>query len=382
MNKINYGKHLITDEDIDAVISVLKSDYLTQGPQVELFENAFAKYVGSKYAVAVSNATAGLHIACLSLGLKPGDKVLTTPISFVASSNCAAYCGADIEFVDIDPATLCIDYNLLEEKLSKNPKTYKGIIAVDFAGYPLNMEKFKNLAKKYDMWIIEDACHAVGAEFKNSHGEWKKSGGGDADVSVFSFHPVKHIATAEGGMLTTNNPEVYESLKLLRSHGITKDISKMSKSDGPWYYEMQTLGYNYRMPDLLCTLGASQLKRMDSNLNRRREVADIYKSEFSSLNLISTERSQDIKHAYHLYVVQTENREELFNYLKEHNIYAQIHYIPIYKQPFYINKYGPQSLKNAEAYYDGCISLPMYHSLSEQELNHTINTVKKFFKKL
>jgi dTDP-4-amino-4,6-dideoxygalactose transaminase len=254
MKPISYGKQEITEEDIKIVNDVLRSDFLTQGPAVAEFEKKFAEYVGAKYAVAVSNGTAALHLCALAIGVVPGQKVIATPITFAASSNCILYCGGEVEFVDIDPESFCMDYNKVKALLEKSPKgTYSGMVPVDFAGYPVDLEKFHDLAKEHGLWIIEDACHAPGGAFLDSKNKWQKCGNSEfADLAIFSFHPVKHIASGEGGMITTNNPELYNKLIMLRTHGITKDPLLMEEvSPGGWYYEMQVLGYNYRMPDML-----------------------------------------------------------------------------------------------------------------------------------
>jgi UDP-4-amino-4,6-dideoxy-N-acetyl-beta-L-altrosamine transaminase len=378
---IPYGRQEITNEDIEALIKVLKSDYLTQGPAVAEFEKQFAEFSGAPYAVAVNNATSALHLCALALGVRPGQKILCTPNTFVASSNCILYCGADVEFVDIDPENFCLDLKALAQKLESSPKgTYAGVVAVDFAGYPMDFSILHQLAKKHDLWLIEDACHAPGAEFQDQRGQWHRAGSGEfADLTVFSFHPVKHIATGEGGMITTRSKELFEKLKLLRTHGITKDPAEMSRNDGGWYMEMQTLGVNYRLPDILCALGVSQLKRIDQNLARRRELASRYQKELQGLPLKTPIVPETVRHSYHLYVIQTEKRKELYDFLKTQGIYCQVHYIPIYQQPYYQSKYGPQKLERTEAYYETCLSLPMYHSMTYQEQDQVITQIRKFF---
>lgn len=377
---IPYGRQSITEEDIKAVVDVLKSDFLTQGPQVELFEKQLSEFVNCSHSVAVTNGTAALHLAALALGVKPGDKVLCTANSFVASANCILYCGGDVEFVDIDPTNFCVDINLVEEKIKSKPAGYyKGIVAVDFAGYPINFEKLRSVADQNKLWIIEDACHALGGTYTDSKGEKHKCGDGRySDLTVFSFHPVKHVATGEGGMITTNRKDLYEKLLLLRSHGITKAPEKMSKYDGGWYYEMQVLGFNYRISDILCVLGLSQLKRIESNIQRRQQIAALYNQELK--NYVQTPVvEKDKLHAYHLYVIQTERRDELYSFLKNNNIFCQVHYIPIHQQPYYVEKYGTLRLPNAEAYYKKGLSLPMYHALSESEQRFVIEKIKEFF---
>ena len=285
---IPYGRQWITESDLEAVNNVLQSDFLTQGPAVKKFEDDFAEYVGSKFAVSVNNATAALHLSALVLNVSSGKKVLTTPITFAASSNCVRFCGGDVEFVDIDPVTYNIDLDALEKKLVSSKKgTYVGISPVDFAGLPLDMERLKTIADRHGLWIIEDACHAPGAEFQAKSGKWFRTGSSDfSNLTVFSFHPVKHIACGEGGMITTNDEKLYKHLLKLRSHGIARDPSELIKNDGGWYHEMQELGYNYRLPDILCALGSSQLKKANEGIKRRREIADYYNKELSKLPLI------------------------------------------------------------------------------------------------
>ena len=379
INKIiPYGKQHITSEDVQAVVDALNSDFLTQGPAIAEFESCFAKYVGAKYAVAVCNATAGLHIAAMALNVKPGDKVLSTPITFVASTNCVLYCGGEIEFVDIDPNTYLIDLDKLEDKLKTVPKgTYKGIIPVDFAGYPLDMERLHKTAKEYGLWVIEDACHAPGAYFTDSNGNKQFSGNASySEFGIFSFHPVKHIASGEGGMVTTNNKELYEKLCLLRTHGITKNADLLIENHGGWYYEMQTLGYNYRITDFQAALGNSQLKRADTGLKRRNEIAEKYNKAFQNASIRTPQFPENGYHAYHLYVIQVENRKGLYNYLKENNIYSQILYIPVHTMPYYKKlgfKKGDYPV--AEKYYEHCLALPMFPTLTKEEQDWVIEKV-------
>ena len=377
---IPYGRQSIDDEDINAVIKVLKSDSLTQGPAVAEFENIFNSYIGSKYAVAVTNGTAALHLGALALNIQPGQKVITTPITFVASANSVLYCGGEIEFADIDPSTFCLDANKVETLLKKNPDQYSGIIPVDFAGYPVAMDDFRFLAEKYNLWIMEDACHAPGASYFDKKGNIQKSGNSIyADLAVYSFHPVKHIACGEGGMITTNNEELYKKLQLFRTHGITKDPSLMSKSDGGWYYEMQQLGFNYRISDILCALGTSQMKRINQSFERRQEIAKKYQIELAGLPLKLPQVGPGAVHAYHLYVVLEERRKDLYEHLKRFNIHCQVHYIPVHQQPYYVQKYGHQTFENADRFYSTCLSLPMYHSLTSEEQSRVIRTVREFY---
>ena len=335
---IPYGRQHITDEDIRAVIDTLKSDYLTQGPKIREFETKFAEYVGAQYAVAVNNATSGLHLAATALNVKPGDKVIVTPMTFAASANCIRYCGGEVVFCDIDKDTYLMDIRKLEAMLKASPRgTYKGIVPVDFAGYPLDLEEFRKLADEYGLWIIEDACHAPGGYFMDSKGKKQHCGNGCfADCAVFSFHPVKHIATGEGGMVTTNSKELYDRLCLFRTHGITKDPALLHEHHGGWYYEMQELGYNYRLTDFQAALGISQLERAKAGLERRHEIVRRYNEAFSRIDGIKTPfNAADVYHAYHLYIIQVSDRLGLYNYLHENNVYAQVHYAPLHLMPYY-----------------------------------------------
>jgi len=383
MGPIPYGKQHITQEDINAVVEALKSDFLTQGPAVVQFEKLFADYVGAKYAVAVANGTAALHLSTLVLNLKPGETVITTPITFAASANCVRYCGADVAFADIDPETYLLDINALRKKLNANKEqNIKGLVIVDFAGYPANMEEFRKLADKFGLWIIEDACHSPGGYFTDSNNKKQFCGNGNfADLTVFSFHPVKHIATAEGGMVTTNSKELYEKLLLLRTHGIIKDPEKMRENHGGWYYEMQELGYNYRLTDIQSSLGVSQLKRADEGLQKRKKIADTYDKAFAGSTIKIPSVAANASHAYHLYVIQTSKRLELYNHLKSKNIFCQVHYIPVHLQPYYRDLgFKKGDFPVSESYYDKCLSLPMYPTLTENEQAYVINQILSFIK--
>lgn len=396
---IPYGKQHITQADIDAVVEVLKGDFLTQGPKIGEFEQKFANYIGCKYAVAVNNGTAGLHLAALALDVKQGDKVITTPITFAASANCIRFCGGEVIFSDIDPETYLLDINKVRLLLETSPKgTYKGIIPVDFAGRAVDLEAYRKLAKEYDLWIIEDACHAPGGYFIDSNGKVQHCGNGQyADLAVFSFHPVKHIACGEGGMVTTNDEALYKKLLQLRTHGITRieneftntlafaqgvEETKEAQSFPAWYMEMQTLGYNYRLTDFQAALGISQLQRANSGIERRKEIAQLYSKAFEGKPYIKGHSSYIEGHAYHLYVIEVEDRLGLFKFLREQNVYAQIHYIPCHLMPYYRDlgsKEGNQM--NAENYYKHCISLPMYPSLSNNEIVSIIELLEKYYGK-
>lgn len=388
---IPYGRQNITEEDIQVVIDALKSDYLTQGPKIAEFEEVFAEYVGSKYAVAVANGTAALHLCALALNVNEGDKVITTPITFAASANCVRYCGGDVVFGDIDPETYLLDIDSVRLLLESSPKgTYKGIIPVDFAGRAVDLEAFKRLADDYDLWIIEDACHAPGGFFVDSKGNEQKCGNGEfADLAIFSFHPVKHIASGEGGMITTNDESLHRRLLQLRTHGIVKseeaysnsvEFAGGSETYPGWYMEMQVLGYNYRLTDFQAALGISQLARANKGLDIRRSIAKTYEEAFNNKSFIISQSGVIEGHAYHLYVLEVEERLGLYNYLREHNIFAQIHYIPCHLMPYYRDlgwKDGDRP--KSEAYYRHCISLPMYPTLTEEEQQFVIERICAFY---
>lgn len=397
MKPIPYGKQNITDEDIDAVVKTLRADFLTQGPMIAEFEKAFAEYIGSDYAVAVSNGTAALHLSAMALNVKPGQKVITTPITFAASANCVRYCGGEVVFADIDPETYLIDFNSVEKLLSASPKgTYAGIIPVDLSGRAVDLEKFRMLADQHNLWILEDACHAPGGFFIDRNGKKQNCGNGKfAELAIFSFHPVKHIACGEGGMITTNSKDLYDRLLILRTHGITRDKESFDNSavwaagnareevtDFPaWYMEMQELGYNYRLTDFQAALGTSQLKRADAGLKRRREIAERYSKAFQGHEWINGQSGSVEGHAYHLYVIETENRLGLYNFLRTKEIFPQVHYIPAHLMPYYkAQGYSIGDFPNAEKYYSRCLSLPMYPTLTNEQQEYVIDCILGFFK--
>jgi UDP-4-amino-4,6-dideoxy-N-acetyl-beta-L-altrosamine transaminase len=396
-NIIPYGKQNITKEDIEVVIAALQSDYLTQGPRIKEFEDHFANYVGSKYAVAVSNGTAALHLCTLALGVQEGDKVITTPITFAASANCVRYCGGEVVFSDIDPSNYLLDIEKVRTLLESEPKgAYKGIIPVDFAGRAVDLESFRKLADEYNLWIIEDACHAPGGSFTDSKNNIQKCGNSNfADLAIFSFHPVKHIACGEGGMITTNDEVLYKKLLVIRTHGITKNESEYTNSiefacgqeiesnQYPgWYMEMHTLGFNYRITDFQAALGTSQLQRAEEGLMKRLSIASIYYEAFNGLSFIKSQSGVVDGHAYHLYIIEVENRLELYNYLRENKVFAQIHYIPCHLMPYYRELgWKEGDFPVAESYYKGCISLPMYPTLKEEEQLMVINYIIKFYER-
>jgi hypothetical protein len=394
---IPYGRHHITEEDIEAVNEALRSDYLTQGPRIKEFEDNFAEYIGSKYAVAVSNGTAALHLSAMALNVKRGDKVIVTPLTFVASANCVRYCGGEVVFADIDPKTYLLDINEVKKMLEASPKgTYQGIIPVDFSGRAVNMEEFRKVADEYDLWILEDACHAPGGYFVDSNEIKQFCGNGNyADLAIFSFHPVKHIASGEGGMITTNDENLYKKLLLYRTHGITKGDSEFPYMNSiefatggykdeitypGWYMEMQELGYNYRLTDFQAALGNSQLKRADKGLKRRREIAEIYNKAFRDKEYILGQSGIVDGHAYHLYVIEAKDRLNLYKYLRENNIFSQVHYIPAHLMPYYRKRgWKEGDFPNVESYYKHCLSLPMYPSLTDEEQQYVIRIIDQFY---
>jgi UDP-4-amino-4,6-dideoxy-N-acetyl-beta-L-altrosamine transaminase len=398
MKPIPYGRQNITDDDIKEVNQVLRGEYLTQGPKILEFEQVFAKYVDAKYAVAVANGTAALHLCTLALDVIPGHRVITTPITFVASANCVRYCGGDVVFSDINPDTFLLDLQRVRDLVSRHPKgTFKGIIPVDFAGMAVDMEAFRELADQYGLWIIEDACHAPGAHFTDRKGRKQVCGNGIAELSIFSFHPVKHIASVEGGMVTTNDERLYRRLLTLRTHGIVRDSGQFqnhpsfasgtedANSYQGWYMEMQELGFNYRLTDFQAALGLSQLRRADEGLKRRREIARKYDEAFAGHPTIKSQLNElkqgQSGHAYHLYVIRTPDRLSLYNYLREHKIFAQVHYIPAHLMPYYKQLgWKEGDMPAAEAYYKECLSLPMFPTLTDEEQGYVIDKVKSFFK--
>ena len=381
---INYGRQNINEEDIEAVINVLKSDFLTQGPIIEQFEKKVAQYCGARYAVAVSNATAALHIACLSAGLKKNEVVWTSPNTFVASANCALYCGGKVDFVDINESTYNMDVNMLEEKLKNAEIKPKIVIPVHFAGQSCEMEKIYELSKKYGFKIIEDASHAIGADYKNSKvGSCKYS-----DMTVFSFHPVKIITTGEGGMVLTNNEELYEKLKIYRSHGVTRSKLLMKNNSGePWYYEQIDLGFNYRITDMQAALGKSQMDRLDEFVGRRRVLAQQYDELLKEIKVITPYQEANTKSSWHLYVIKIDfknaniSKKELFKLMKEKGIILNLHYIPVHTQPYYKNLgFEKGDFPVSEQYYKEVFTLPLYYSLTDEQQDYIVTSLKEVLK--
>ena len=375
MKDIPYGCQCIDDADITAVVEALRAEWLTTGPKVAEFEEVFAGYVGAKYAIAVSNGTAALHAAMHAIDIGPGDEVIVPPMTFVATANCVVYQGGKPVFVDVDSGTLLIDPDRIEEKIT--PKT-KAIIAVDYAGQPCNYERLRAIATKHNLRLVADGCHALGAAYKGHRV------GSLADMTVFSFHPVKHITTGEGGMITTDNPILAERMRVFRNHGITTD-HRQREEQCSWCYEMVDLGYNYRITDFQCALGVSQLNKLPKWLARRQEIARIYDAAFAAFPYVKPlSVSKDVLHAYHLYVVRimdtepSKNRKAVFKRLREKGIGANVHYLPVHLHPFYKKRFHTDSglCPIAEQAYDHILSLPMFPKLKSHEQEYVIKTIK------
>lgn len=371
-----YGKQKIDEDDINSVVKVLKGDYLTTGPIVSEFENSVAKYVGTKYAVAVSNGTAALHMACYAAGISEGDEVLVPAITFAASSNCVLYCGGKPVFIDIDPKSYNIDINKIKEKITSKTKA---IIPVDFAGQSVDMDSILKIAEEYNLIVIEDAAHALGSEYKN------EKVGSKAHMTEFSFHPVKPITTGEGGVVVTNSKELYEKMILFRSHGITRNSELMTENQGPWYYEQIDLGYNYRLTDIQSALGLSQIKKLDDFILKRREIVNKYNEAFKDLKEIVTPFENEYsKSGHHIYVLLLNldklkcGRKEIFEALQAENIGVNVHYLPVYLHPYYKKLgYKKGECPVAEDIYSRMITIPLFPSMSDKDIKDVIEAVKK-----
>ncbi|PFP22906.1 UDP-4-amino-4,6-dideoxy-N-acetyl-beta-L-altrosamine transaminase [Bacillus sp. AFS073361] len=371
-----YGRQWIDDDDIEAVVNVLKSDYLTTGPAVSMFEQEIANYVGAKYAVSFANGTAALHGACFAAGISIGDEVITTPITFAASANCVLYLGGKPIFVDIDPKTYNINPKEIEKQITNKTKA---IIPVDFTGQPVDLEEIYAIAKKYGLVVIEDAAHALGAKYKG------KKVGSISDMTMFSFHPVKHITSGEGGVITTNNKEYYEKMLQFRSHGITRDQNKMLENHGPWYYEMQFLGFNYRLTDIQAALGTSQLKKIDQFIELRKKYAAMYNAAFATIPQITIPyQHSEAESSWHLYIIRLNQdllkakRKEIVEHLLSMNIGVNVHYIPVYLLPYYQQLGFQKGLcPQAEKLYEEIITLPLFPKMSELDVSDVIQAVKK-----
>ncbi len=383
---VPYGRHAIDDADLSSVAAALQSDRITQGPRIEQFEEALAAAVGARYSVAVSSGTAALHLAALAAGIGPGDILLTSPITFVASANCALYCGAQPDFVDVDPLRVALDPEALEAYLQKPRRAGRprAVVPVHFAGHPADIERIAAIAKARGLIVIEDACHALGATWTDSAGTTHRVGDGShAQMAVFSFHPVKHVTTGEGGAVTTNDRALRDRLRSLRSHGIERDPKLLRQREGPWYYEMQSLGYNYRITDFQCALGSSQLAKLDEFLARRREIAARYDSAFRGHPLLEPlAQPARSRSAYHLYVLRlrgacASRRREVFDALLEAGMGVNVHYIPVSWQPYYQDRFGFRrgEFPHAEDYYRRAVTIPLYPALSDTQVTWVIDTV-------
>lgn len=370
-----YGKQSIDDQDVKAVVDALKSDYITTGPAIESFEKGVADYVGASYAVAFSNGTAALHAACFAAGIGKGDEVITTPLTFVASANCVLYTGGKPVFADVDPKTYNIDPSSAASLVTSKTKA---IIPVDFTGQPADYEKIQALADQHGLVVIEDAAHALGAEYKG------EKVGSYSDMTMFSFHPVKHITTGEGGIITTNNRVYYEKLMMFRTHGITKDAGQMLERRHPWEYEMQFLGYNYRMTDMQAALGSSQLTKLDAFVAKRRALVNVYNKEFCQMENVTTlEQLPEANSSQHLYILRMTGtlkglRKEIFEALRAENIGVNVHYMPVHTQPYYKDRgYTKGMCPVAEEVYEGIVSLPLFPGMTESDVADVVCAVKK-----
>lgn len=368
---IPYGKQTIDQDDIQAVVDVLQSDFLTTGPKIAEFEQTVADYVGAKYAVAISNGTSALHAACFAAGIGPGDEVITTQLTFAASANCVLYCGGTPVFADVDPKTYNIDPEDIQRKITDRTKA---IIAVHLAGQPCDMDAIHSIAREHGLIVIEDGAHALGSVYKG------KKVGSMSDMTTFSFHPVKPITTGEGGMIVTDNEDFYKKMILFRSHGITRDDSMMTRNDGPWFYQQFDLGYNYRITDIQCALGCSQMKKLDRFLALRKEIVAHYNEAFADCdNIITPYQLSDTESGWHLYIVQVKNcdRRQVFEKMREKGIGVNVHYIPVYMHPYY-QEHGYENVHcaNAEEIYSHIISLPLYPGLTSEQQDYVIDTLK------
>jgi perosamine synthetase len=373
---IPYGRQWLDEDDIEAVVEVLRGDWLTQGPAIQRFEAALAAYCGARHAIAVSNGTVALHLACLAAGIEPGDEGITSPITFLASANCMLYCGAKPIFADINAKTWNIEVAEVEPHITTRTRV---IVPVHFAGLPCDMTEIRDLADRNNLVVIEDACHAIGANYQGR----RVGGTGTAHMTTLSFHPVKHLTTGEGGAVLTDDDELAATLRRLRHHGTTKEPSLMGRNDGPWYYEAVDLGYNGRITDFQCALGLSQLRKLDGFLNRRREIADRYRRELSDIEGLTLQHVPDDRsHAYHLFVAHLDpdryDRRVVFESLRSEDIAPQVHYVPVHGQPAVRERAGDQGpFPNAERYYAGCLSLPMFPGLPDDDQSRAIAAFRR-----
>jgi UDP-4-amino-4,6-dideoxy-N-acetyl-beta-L-altrosamine transaminase len=382
LQPLPYGRQWLDEDDIRNVVEVLRGDWLTQGPAIEAFEKALTEYCGARYAVAVANGTAALHLACLAAGVGPGDVGITSPITFVASANCVAYCGGTPAFSDVDPETVTLDPVALEAACEQlRPKV---IIPVDLTGQTADLPAIHRIAERFGALVIEDAAHSLGASYTDDGETYRVGSCAHAEMTILSFHPVKQITTGEGGAILTNDSALYERLQMLRTHGITRNPERLTRNDGPWYHELQELGFNYRITDLQCALGLSQMRKLDEFVERRRQLVDLYGAlikdlspEVSLLTETAGRRS-----SYHLLVARvsggSERRRRVFDSLHAQGIRAQVHYIPVHTQPFYMEHYGfrPGDFPVAEKYYEGCVSLPLFPRMTDADVERVVNALR------
>jgi len=381
---LHYSHQSINREDIASVIEILKSDWITQGPKIKEFEDALCHFTGAKYAVAVSNGTAALHISCLAAGIKAGDEVITSPITFAASANSVLYCGGRPIFADVEQDTTNIDPREIEKRITRRTRA---IIPVHFAGHPCDLKEINRIAKRHGLMVIEDAAHALGAEYRLSgRGKWIRVGDGRfSDMTILSFHPVKSITTGEGGAVLTNDQRLYEKLLMLRNHGITKERKALLEKDqGPWYSEMEALGFNYRITDFQCALGTSQLKRIGPFLKRRQEIVALYNEKLSQLEEIVLPVTKPfVKSAWHIYCIRLKDpskRKRVFEKLRNSNIGVQVHYIPVYFHPYYRRLgYKKGMCKRAEDYYRRTMTLPVHPGMTDRDVHYVVKTLKESF---
>jgi perosamine synthetase len=379
---ISYGKQSILEDDILSVEEVLKSPFLTTGPKATEFEKALCELTGAKHAIVCANGTAALHLACMALGISKGDLGLTTPNTFLASANCVEFCGGDVDFIDIDPQTLCLSPQLLDEFCQNNTPP-KVVIPVDFSGVPADLPAIKKLSEKYGFKIIEDASHSIGTTYLHEGIEYQCGSCAHSDLATFSFHPVKTITSGEGGAVLTNDDELARKVRSFCSHGMVKNL-ELNGKNGPWYYEMEEIGYNYRLTDFQSALGLSQLKKLTDFKKKRGEISNKYSVAFKNIeSIITPVIDEDVSICPHLYVIQftegMKKRFEVYEALKKQNIFCQIHYIPVYWQPYYANKYSYEKGKcpNAEKYYEGCLSIPLYPAMSNEDVDFVIHEIIK-----
>jgi len=382
MKKIPYGRQCIEDDDIAAVLEALRGDWLTQGPAIERFERSLAERCGARHAVAVSNGTAALHLACLAAGVAPGDEGITSPITFLASATCLVYCGADARFADIDPDSWTIDPEQIREKITDRTKV---LLPVDYGGLPCDLAGIREIADEHDLTVIQDACHSLGANYRG-----KPVGGtGFAELVCFSFHPVKTITTGEGGAVVTDDDLLARRLRRLRHHGIRRKPDELERADGPWYYELHEVGYNARITDIQCALGSSQLRKLDRFVSRRQQIAARYREAFAEEpSVVCQSTPEDRTNAHHLFAVRlderTHDRRTVFEALSREGIGTQVHYVPVHLQPFFRERFGTSEgdCPRAEGFYRGALSLPMFPTLSDADVDRVIDTTRRVLRRL